>query len=47
MDLVQSALYTCMELAQWNPNILLMYTKEKINKNEYAKSSLVTVRPLL
>jgi hypothetical protein len=28
--LVQSTLYTCMELSQWNPLILLMYDNSKI-----------------
>jgi hypothetical protein len=28
-------LYTCMELPQWNPHVLLMYTDSKCNRNKY------------
>jgi hypothetical protein len=29
-ELVQSTLFSCMELSQWNPLVLFMYTNTKI-----------------
>jgi hypothetical protein len=43
-ELVEGSLYTCIELAQWNPLILLIYanSKIKLKKMTLVKQSLAS-----